>query len=344
MTNYKVKHINKPHYVPKPQEVPLGTIVLVSTTGKGYFKQYDPSTGIQTLIEFPQSGSTGTGGGGGGGADNINFSNPNIQLLSGTIVLDTESLVSLVPNTSSYALTSSWAYNVVNDKTGSIIKGTKDYIPFFNSTSSLSQSILYYTSSKIGLGTTNPFDELHIKSLNSTQIMLESDADNNITGIRVKNEDTDDERRIKNAIFWDNSSSTDIWGRSDTLIAVNTTASDTNVKPNDWKFKVSRSGDIFVKQDLYVNGKKYIEPSNIYNRSVGTSSFTTTETYSFIGDTYTLQVANISHSLNRIPDSFRFKGVNTEDYKDISEYVHEVTTTTCKLITSVKIKGNIKIK
>ena len=60
---------------------------------------------------------------------------------------------------STYSITSSWATTSSN-----IIGGTSNYIPLWSTNTSLGNSVLYQSSSNIGIGTTSPNAKLHLSS------------------------------------------------------------------------------------------------------------------------------------------------------------------------------------
>ena len=80
----------------------------------------------------------------------------------------------------------------------------------------------------------SPFYLGHFKSssANNAYVLIEADDDPRIAGVLFKTEDTDNDVRIKGALFFDNSGG-DSFGRGILKLAINSAASNTNVTVSD---------------------------------------------------------------------------------------------------------------
>ena len=92
-------------------------------------------------------------------------------------------------------------------------------------------------SAKLGVGDFNTGSPLylgHFKSnqANNAYVLIQADDDPRIAGVLFKTEDTDTDVRIKGALFFDNSAS-DPFGRGILKLAINNSASNTNVSVSD---------------------------------------------------------------------------------------------------------------
>ena len=155
--------------------------------------------------------------------------------------------------------------------TGSVIidgAGRTRYITRWVDSNTITSASIYEAANKnIGIGPydwniVQPLYSLHVKSDTDTQILVESDADINIAGIKFKTEDTDDDRRIKGAIFFDNeiTKATDGYGRGDLLFATNTAQNDDNATPEDWNLKIDTSAkSVSVSRSLAIGTDSFAD-------------------------------------------------------------------------------------
>jgi hypothetical protein len=116
-------------------------------------------------------------------------------------------------------------------------------------------------SAKFGVGDFSsglPLYLGHFKSDSATNanILIQSDGDPRISGVLFKTEDTDDNVRIKGALFFDNSGG-DSFGRGSLKLAVNAGATNTNVSVSDAIMELSTT-QVTVYQNLSLNGNDLV--------------------------------------------------------------------------------------
>ena len=148
--------------------------------------------------------------------------------------------------------------------------GVARYITRWVDADTITTSSVYEnTSGQIGIGTANPLYTAHIKAASNTQLLIESDNDSNIAGIKFKTEDTDTDVRIKGGIFFDNTGA-DAYGRGDLIFATEYGTNDTNVSPSDWNLKIDNSQrsvaisqSLSVGTDVFKSGVKLFVEGNI---------------------------------------------------------------------------------
>jgi len=96
----------------------------------------------------------------------------------------------------------------------------------------------------------------HFKSssANNAYVLIEADDDPRIAGVLFKTEDTDTDVRIKGALFFDNSAS-DAYGRGILKLAINNSASNTNVTVSDVVLGIAAT-QITAYQNFSMNGNE----------------------------------------------------------------------------------------
>jgi hypothetical protein len=112
-------------------------------------------------------------------------------------------------------------------------------------------------SAKFGVGDFSsglPLYLGHFKSFSgdNANILIQADGDPRIAGVLFKTEDTDDNVRIKGALFFDNSGG-DSFGRGSLKLAVNGAGSNTNVSVSDVIMELSTT-QVILYQNLSLNG------------------------------------------------------------------------------------------
>ena len=115
---------------------------------------------------------------------------------------------------------------------------------------------LVFDGTNLGVGTGTPLLLAHFKSGSNAQVLIESDTDTSIAGILFKTEDSDTLVRIKGGIYFDNSGG-DSWGRGDFKIALNNTASNTNVSPSDAIITIEQGGTVTINGVLNAEEKNF---------------------------------------------------------------------------------------